>query len=226
MKRGKKYVRVSYDLDSLMPVFAGNPPNRIEKIDSFENGDPWNSYRLTLFNHNGTHIDAPNHFDPNGRKICDYSVDDFVFTNPCLVDIPKGAGACINAEDLAGTGGRDCDILLVRTGFHKMRNNEAYVADNPWLAPSAADFIRRNFKNIGALGIDTISVASCRYPEEGGEAHRILLGDGDYSSSPTMIIEDLNLGLLAGRIKRFYAIPLFVLDADSMPCTAFAEINP
>ncbi len=225
MNRGKKYVRVSYDLDTVMPVFAGNPPNRVEKVDSFENGDSWNSYRLTLFNHNGTHIDAPNHFDPCGRKICDYSVDDFVFTNPCLVDIPKEAGARINAEDLAGMEDRDCDILLIRTGFHKMRNDDSYVRDNPWLAPEAADFIRRTHKNLKALGIDTVSIGSSRYPEEAGDAHRILLQKGDFLSHPLILIEDLHLGAINKPIKRFFAIPLFVGGVDGTPCTAFVEVD-
>ena len=225
MKGRERYIRVSYDLEPLMPVFAGNPPNRVEKVDCFEKGEAWNSSLLTLFNHNGSHIDAPNHFDPRGRKICDYTIDDFIYTNPCLVDIPKEAGDCITAEDLAVTGARDCDILLVRTGFYRIRNDESYVGDNPWLEPGAADFIRRNFTKLRAIGIDTVSIASCRHPEEGGDAHRILLREGDYASGPVMIIEDLNLGVLPSGIKRFYAVPLFVRDADSMPCTAFAETD-
>ena len=225
MKQSGKYIRVSYDLGSSMPVFSGNPPNRVDKVDCFEKGAAWNSSLLTLFNHNGSHIDAPNHFDPGGKKICDYTVDDFIYTNPCLVDVPKGEGECITAADLAEVGKRDCDILLIRTGYSLMRKDESYVENNPWLEPGAADFIRRNFTKLRAIGIDTVSIASCRHPVEGGDAHRILLREGDYVGGPVMIIEDLNLGILPDRIKRFYAIPLFACDVDSMPCTAFAEIE-
>jgi kynurenine formamidase len=225
MKSGVRYVRVSYDLEPLMPVFAGNPPNRMEKKDSFENGAAWNSFLLTLFNHNGTHIDAPNHFDPRGRTICDYALEDFVFVRPCLVDVPKEAGAPITADDLAAAGDRDCDVLLIRTGFSRMRKDDAYVGDNPWLEPGAAACIRERFTNLKALGVDTVSIASCRHPEEGGDAHRILLRKGNYPGMPPVIIEDLNLGLLPAKITRFYAVPLFACDVDSMPCTAFAEIE-
>jgi arylformamidase len=226
MKGQGRYIRVSYDLEPLMPVFAGNSPNRIEKQDSFAEGASWNSSVLTLFNHNGSHIDAPNHFDPQGKMICDYTVDDFIYTCPCLVDVSKGAGDRITAGDLAAAGDRNCDILLIRTGFCRMRNDNAYVDDNPWLEPRAADFIRKNFSKLRAVGIDTVSIASCRHSAEGGDAHRILLRQGDYAGMPPVIVEDLNLGSLPLKIKRFYAIPLFACDVDSMPCTAFAEIDP
>ena len=118
---------------------------------------------------------------------------------------------------------RNCDLLLIRTGFWKKRQKKEYVSNSPWLHPEAAGFIREKFKGLKAIGLDTISIASFPNLEMGGEAHRLLLKN----KSSLLIIEDLNLGAIPrrARIKRFFAIPLFVSQVDSMPCTAFAEVS-
>lgn len=217
------FIKISYDITPGMPAYPGNPVNRIEAVHSFEKGDHCSTFLLTLFNHNGTHIDAPNHFDRGGMKISDYKIEDFIFHKPCLVDIPKKQGESITAEDLSAAD-RDCDVLLLRTGFCRKRDATAYSNDNPWLSPRAAMLIRKDFKSVRALGIDAISIGSFRHPDEAVEAHRILHGKKGFSSQPLMIIEDLNLGAITGSLKRFFAIPLLVTGVDSMPCSAFIEV--
>ena len=54
MSKRTKFIRISYDLDPAGPIFKGNPENKIEQVDAFEQGKNWTSYRLTLFNHNGS----------------------------------------------------------------------------------------------------------------------------------------------------------------------------
>jgi arylformamidase len=222
---GTKFLRISYDLTPGMPVYAGNPTNRIEPLDSLKEGGSCNTFSITLFNHNGTHIDAPNHFDCDGRKICDYRIEDYIFNRPFLVDIPKKEGESISAEDLCFSGPQDCDILLVRTGFSRKRREMAYADCNPWLSPGAARFIRCHFNKLRAIGIDTISIGSHRHPAEAGDAHRILLQRGGFESDPLIVIEDLNLGDIENPVNKFFAIPLFISDVDSMPCTAFVEVS-
>jgi kynurenine formamidase len=85
-------------------------------------------------------------------------------------------------------------------------------------------FIRRSFKNLRAIGIDSISVGSHRHPNEAMETHRLLLGKESLASPPVMIIEDLNLGAIKGPAKRLFAIPLFLQGVDGMPCTVFVEV--
>lgn len=223
-KRTSKFIKISYDLAPGMPVYPGNPVNKTEPVHSLGKGDHCNTFAVTFFNHNGSHIDAPNHFDRDGRKISDFQIEDFIFSRPLFVDTPKRAGECVTAEDLSGIASKECDILLIRTGFFQKRDTVDYTDNNPWLSPEAAALIREDFGKTRAVGIDTISIGSHRHPEEAIEAHRILLGQGDYRSRPVMIVEDLNLGAVIGPAKRLYAIPLFVRGVDSMPCTVFVEV--
>ncbi len=217
------YIRISYDIDQEMPIFPGNPENRVEPQDSFEKGAQWNTFSITLFNHNGTHVDAPNHFDRTGRKIGDYQIEELIFKNPFIVDIPKKEAESITANDLFQLENRDCDILLVRTGFYQKREQAVYVDNHPWLSPEAARSIRNDFTKLRAVGIDTVSIGSHRQPIESGEAHRILLQKGNFASDPLLLIEDLNLGLISNPIKRIFVIPLFINGVDGTPCTVFVE---
>jgi len=220
----KKVVRISYDIEPGMPVFTNNPANRVEAVDSFEKGATWNSYHITLFNHNGTHIDAPKHFDCQGKVICDYKIGDFIYEKPCLVDLNKEAGEPVTVEDIKNAK-VTCDLLMIRTGFWKKRKERDYIDDNPWLSPEAAGYIRSKFKKLKAIAVDTISIASFQHLETGGKAHQIMLKKGKYPSDPVLIIEDVNLGLLPKDFERVFAVPLFIKEVDSMPCTVFVEAS-
>lgn len=208
-----------------MPIFTNNPANKVEALDSFEKGANWNSCQVTLFTHNGTHLDAPRHFDDKGKAVTDLMPEQLVYQRPYLLELDKKADAPIHSEDLAPALEKcpACDLLMIRTGFWKERGKRAYVEDNPWLAPDAARLIRTAFKKLRALAIDTISIASFKQLAPGKEAHQILLIKNQYDSEPVLIIEDVDLGRLPPSYQRVLAIPLFVKGADSMPCTVLVE---
>ncbi|MFQ5950579.1 MAG: cyclase family protein, partial [Candidatus Geothermarchaeales archaeon] len=83
------FVLLSHRLGVDTPAFAGGPSLTISPIKQMDKGGSSNSYRLAFPNHLGTHIDAPQHFDPSGKPLSAYDLEDFVFTHPVLLDIPK-----------------------------------------------------------------------------------------------------------------------------------------
>ena len=119
---------------------------------------------------------------------------------------------------------KNCDILLIRTGFGEKRGELIYSNNNPWISPDAAQFIRSCFIKLRAIGIDTISISSFKHIKAGETTHQVLLKKGDYTSEPLLIIEDLKLGILSNNLRKLFAIPLFVDGVDSMPCTVFVEM--
>ena len=68
---------ISYILDADMPIWPTNPAERLEKVLSFENGDPNNAFSCYHHMHNGTHVDAPGHFSRGARMIEEIPVEDF-----------------------------------------------------------------------------------------------------------------------------------------------------
>ena len=89
---------ISYILDADMPRWPTNPAERLEKVLSFENGDPNNAFSCYHHMHNGTHVDAPGHFSRGARMIEEIPVEDFYYTNPVLLDFPRGKGGSVGRE--------------------------------------------------------------------------------------------------------------------------------
>ena len=220
------YLRISYTCDSASPRFPGNPENRVHKVLSMDCGDVCNAAEILLFNHNGTHIDLPNHYHSTGKCLVEFDVSDFVFERPVLVRLRVDVGQGITAstlepfrEQIEGK-----DLLLLRTGFGDRRSLPKYT-DNPYLTLDAARLLR-SFHGLRAIGIDFLSVTNLRMRELGHEVHRMLLGASP-DGKPVLIIEDLDLSSAAviERFRKVFVIPLFVDEVDGMPCTVFGEYD-
>jgi len=219
------YIKLSYNLSRATPVYVGGPPVKIRQESNIEHGDTSNVFCIEVVNHTGTHVDAPRHFSVNGKKISEIDIENFFFQKPVCVDLPKNESELITSTDLEPYALEiaKADFLLIKTGFAKYRNTdmERYCHKNPGFSVEAARYLINNFGNLRAMGMDTISFAATRYPEEGIEAHKILLNNPE---KPLLLVEDLNLEFPLKKIKRVMVIPLFVEEFDSSFCTVIAEI--
>ena len=57
---------LSYPIKDGDPTWPGNPTCSLEPHTSIAKGDTANTATIHLFNHYGTHLDGPMHFNPNG----------------------------------------------------------------------------------------------------------------------------------------------------------------
>jgi len=114
------------------------------------------------------------------------------------------------------------DLLIIKTGFSLLRQEEAYWKNNPGFAPELAAFFREHLPHLRMLGFDSISLSSFAHRETGREAHKAFLDH----PRPVLLLEDMNLSMVDGRfwLKRVIVSPLRVEDADASPCTVFAEV--
>lgn len=222
-----QHVRLSYDITLDTPGWPGNPGYTFRQLNSIEAGDVANTFDILLFNHFGTHLDAPAHFNPMGPRIAEVPIDRFLYRRPLLLDIPKGESELVTVADLRPYEDRlrDSDLVLIRSGWGRLRSRfpRRYAADGPGVSPDACEYLLLSFPDLKAIGMDWISLAAYRkFDPEGIEAHQILCGartPGRYM----IIIEDINLAAAPERLKRMYAIPLFLEGVDSSPCTIVAE---
>jgi kynurenine formamidase len=223
-----RFVRLSYDIHPDSPGWPGNFTFRWEQVSSIAGGDVANHGVLQFGNHFGSHLDAPNHFNDEGRKIADVPIDRFVYERPRLVDAPAGERELVTREQLEAHADvvAEADLLMIRTGWGAVRasDSERYAADGPGVTPEACAYLVEH-PNVKAIALDCISLASYRKLDpEGIEAHRILCGVGR-GDNYVIIIEDVDLSVYpAAGATRVYAIPLFPALADSSPCTVFAEV--
>jgi kynurenine formamidase len=162
-----------------------------------------------------------------GRSITDFQVDDFAFERPAVVDVPKGDSQLVTSEDLRSHEDaiRDCDLLLLRTGFSQYREADPirYRDRNPGLSTDVARYLdSARFPSLRAIGIDTISMAAAEHVAEGIQAHKIVFSRDDGSS--ILLIEDMNLAFDLTQLKRVLVAPMFIEGMDSSPCTIIAEL--
>jgi kynurenine formamidase len=216
------FILLSHKLSEDTPAFADGPSLRISPIKEITSGGSSNSYTLTFPNHLGTHMDAPLHFDASGRPIADYEIEELVFENPVILDIPKGDSELIAESELrdATDDLSDADLLLLRTGFEQYRDTDPvrYSTRNPAISPDAAAYVRNELPSVIAICLDTISASAVQHREEGRETHRTLLSSRDF-----FIIEDAALSRYSEDIQRVLAIPLYIVGVDSAPCTLLGE---
>jgi arylformamidase len=222
-------LKLSHNLSERTPFYDGLPGPELEQLYDLRKGDTCNSFFFRTSNHAGTHVDAPLHFDRDGRSITDYDLSELVFTRPAVVDVPLGECELIEPSHLqaAPTVRPDCDIMLLRSGFaHRRRAGDAraYVVKGPGFSRSAAEYLLRRLPDLRAVALDFISIASMAHMEEGCDAHRVFLGCPGYGGRPILLVEDAWLPESLPVLQRVFVIPLFFEGLDSAPCTMFAEV--
>lgn len=224
-KQPGKFVLLSYSIEESMPLYGATPHPKVEKFSSIEEGDTANTSIITMHNHTGTHIDFPNHFFEEGMNSSGYTIDDFIFNNPIVVDIPCSPDDLIFPEQLNPFIHElnEADILLIKTGFGKKRETGIYSTHNPGIHSDAIRYLRSDFKNIRAIGIDSISISSYQHREEGRKAHKEALCINDNYGKPIMLIEDMDLDY-TDEFKRVLALPINIRDLDGLPCTVIGEL--
>ena len=224
---------LSYSLGPNTPTYGDNPPVRVTVLADIANGDIANWLEVATINHNGTHMDAPYHFNPNGKRLTDLDIDELCFSVPRLIDLPKGDGQLIAATDLRPYEAvlNEADLLLLRTGWahkHRAEDPKRFGQQAPGFDSSAGHYLL-NETSVRAVAMDIPSAASpiaghANY--EGLEFHRIVLGTGkDSAKRYILLIEDVRLepDLSPDDLKRVLVAPLWLQDADAAPVTILAE---
>jgi kynurenine formamidase len=223
-------VQLSHNLSERTPFYQTLPKPQLRQIYDLAKGDTCNSFYFTTSNHCGTHVDAPRHFNAQGRAITDYQIEEFVFAHPAVVDVPLQDRELIEPRHLepalAGVSS-SIDMLLVRTGFGLRRQDErGYIDNGPGFGPEAAEYLMERFPGLRAIAMDFASASALAHEEAGAAAHRVFLGCGRYSERPVLLVEDALLPVDLPRLKHVFVIPWLFDGLDSAPCTMFAEVVP
>ena len=224
------YIELSYTIGDVNPLEEGlGLPKPIVKWrakfgDGQGRGNQVSS--IEMLSHTGTHIDTAYHVLSDGAKISDYEISDFVFTDPIIIECPKGDMEEIEIGDLNKhiNDLKKCDLLLIYTGFSKYRFNETerYVNKAPGFSLKSAEYIVNNFPNIRCIGMDFQGVENVIVAEKNNfSVHKILLG----SNPKYLLIEDMNIAPAVGKkLKRVFVAPIRMIGTEGSPVTIIAEI--
>jgi arylformamidase len=208
------------------PSYGDRDRVEITPNSSIEMGDTANSSRwLFTNNHIGTHVDVPFHFDLEGKKILDYSPEEWIFQNVALVDVPCDVPRLIDSSDLVNlTVNSSIDLLLIRTGYENFRVEKRYWNENPGLAPSLPNYLRERFPSLRCIGFDFISITSFQFRDIGKKSHQEFLSPtGD--QEPMLAIEDMSLVHGTNSIDWVIVSPLLIENGNGSPVTVFSNME-
>ena len=208
-----RIVDISAPLSPSGPVFPGDPVFVREVLAAFPGSD-YELARLAMSAHAGTHLDAPAHFVPGGRRLDDYPPEAFAL--PALV-VETPDAPLVLAGHLAGAAPPPGGALLLKTSNSRrgLMRRPGFTADYAALSAEGARACLA--AGAGLVGIDYLSVDP---PGAGGfPAHRVLLGAG------CLILEGLDLSAAPAGPARLVCPPLAVSGAEAAPCRALLFLD-
>jgi len=183
-----KIIDITQELFSCR-VFPGDTPPSFKRSRSIEH-DKYNLTNISLCVHNGTHIDAPNHFIADGKAVHELSLG--LFYGKCTVVELSGV---ITEEDIIAIL-KNCRERLLIKGNCELSDDAALL-----LADS----------NVRLIGVESQSVGSIENPMN---THIILLGKG------IALLEGLDLSNVNPGEYILSAFPLKLEGADGSPVRA------
>ncbi len=200
----KRYFDISIPLDEKTLVFPGDPDPQIH----FSRQDEWTvgEYRGGL--HAGTHLDAPRHCIPGGKRL--HEIELGCFLGRCFVADLQHLERSVRADDLEALGMiESTERVLIRT-----RNSAREYWREPWdkdaigIELDAAQWCVSH--GLRLIGIDYLSVE----PAAESAVHRRLL------ENEVLILEGLCLRHVPAGEYELVAAPVNLIGTDGAWCRA------
>src|SRR5881409_1561044 len=160
--RFSRVVDLSQDIGPDTQMFPAYPPPTFTQWTTRE-VHGFFAESLFLISHTGTHVDAPFHFEPKGRKLHQMPLDRFVVPGHVL-DVrglskkgrilPQHLRTSMSATHRSI--GKGDAILLRSRWWERHRGTPAYLFDSPGLTGAGANLLLD--WGVGLVGIDTASI--------------------------------------------------------------------
>ena len=206
-----RYIDISIPTSPRTTVFPGDPPPEFSWPGwSHENGNPANVGFYHGGLHHGTHVDAPWHFIPGGKRLHEMPLDHWL--GECQVLDLTDEKSCVCGPALDRAGVHDG----IRRLLFKTRNSATDYWHEPWtpdfiyIHPSAAEWCTR--RGILLVGLDYLTIDPPTEPTF--PAHLELLG------KETLILENIRLRDVAAGTYELLAAPVNLQGVDGGWCRA------
>lgn len=222
---GYEIVDLTHTLEEGMPrpqVPYGHVPWKQEGL-----GDGFNTFMVLVFEHAGTHVDAPIHLaGTRGETIDHVSLSRWMGPVDCLDFSSKRQREFVTKGDLEKWEGKygsieEGDVVLLNMGWERNWvvpsgvEHQPYLRNNPGLGVEAAEYLAG--KRVKLVGGDIPTIDSDADPEE--RAHKVLLPRG------VLILENAsNLDSVPPKGGYFIGLPLKIGGGTGSPVRAVALV--
>jgi arylformamidase len=199
------WLDISQVLNHKIPVWPGDTPFEYKVSWGMEESGSVNVGQVTMSTHTGTHIDAPYHFENDGKKVIE--LDFNLYIGPAfLIHVEKPES--IGIKELQGVDLNGVKRLLIRTD--SWSDKTVFPESIPHIEPELAAFLAG--KGVQLLGLDLPSVDPLDSKEL--HAHHELNNQGIH------ILEGLVLNNIDPGEYELAALPLPLEQADGSPVRA------
>jgi arylformamidase len=200
-----KLYDVTVAISNALPVYPGDPPVSVLRVQSLEQGDLARVSQLSFSTHIGTHLDPPSHFIRDGRSLDQVPLE--VFIGPARV-LDMGEAAVIDAAllrqfDLGGA----TRILFKTSNSRFWHTTNEFQTEYVYLETDAAEWLVEC--GVQLVGIDYLSIEKFNFEQP--TTHRTLLGNN------VVIVEGLDLSEVPAGDYELICLPLKIKDGDGGP---------
>jgi arylformamidase len=198
-------IDISRPLQKGVPNWPGDTEFNYEVSWSKEQSGSVNVGKVTMSIHTGTHIDAPFHFDNEGKRVKDLDIN--VYVGEALV-VDMTGKTSIGADDLTHLNLDGVERLLFKTNSWK--DADLFPEKITYLRQDIGPFLASN--GVKLIGVDVPSVDPLDSKEL--SAHHGLHKHEIY------ILEGINLEHVEPGRYELIALPLAIAEADGSPVRA------
>ena len=200
---------ISVGISSEIPVWPGDPPVKLEQVQSIKDGAEANVSRFHAGVHVGTHIDAPLHFLESGGSVDAIPLKSLI-GRAYVVDLRKATVLDWDTLESARIPPRTRRLLFrTKNSNYWAKGETKFQRDFVAVDASGAEWLVK--KGVKLVGVDYLSVAPFK---DGAVTHRILLKAG------VVVVEGLNLSRISKGRYTLYCLPLKLMGSDGAPARA------
>jgi arylformamidase len=200
---------ISVGVSPDLPVWPGDPPIKLKRVLSIDNGSEANVSRLEASVHIGTHIDAPLHFIGDGKSVDAIPLKSLI-GRAYVVDFKNAGLIDEKLLEAAGIPPRTKRVLF-KTRNSKLwaKGEKKFKRDYVAINEAGAKWLSR--KSFQLVGVDYLSVAPF---SDTVPTHTELLKAG------IILLEGLDLSQISQGRYTLYCLPLKLIGSDGAPARA------
>ncbi|AKG04877.1 arylformamidase [Salimicrobium jeotgali] len=199
------WIDISRPLNDRISTWPEDTPYSYRRTATKKESGSVNIGEITMSVHTGTHIDAPFHFDNEGKRVNELDINVYIGRTK-VVDC-RGFEA-IGAAAFEGIDLENVERVLIKTDAFP--DSRIFPEEIPYLKPEVAEFFKE--KNIRLVGVDVPSVDPM--DSETLDAHHALFSSGVH------ILENADLREVESGLYDLSALPLALEEADGSPVRA------
>jgi arylformamidase len=204
-----KIFDISRSLSNDLAPWPGDTAFHYELKWKMAEGATVNVGAVTMGVHNGSHADAPFHFEEGAKTIEQMSLETFL-GEAVVVDLTAkfetDRSLQITIGDLESSA--EAPRLLLKTGV--WRDSKIFPEWIPVIAPDVAEWLGK--RKVKLLGLDLPSVDSIDA--------KIMTNHHALAAAGVAIVESLDLSTVEAGIYHFSALPLRITGGDAAPVRA------